>query len=78
MILPNMWQIFKHYPYLLPLLVIILLLAAYGHMLVFVRRVLQKRNCPGCCENKTVCIVACERVSRRLNELEVETYEPIS
>ena len=75
----NVWQVFRKYPYLIPVLVIILILAAFGHLLAFFKTRLQKSNCPGCRKDKAVCIVACERISRRLNEIDSEVAsEPVS
>jgi hypothetical protein len=74
-----MWQIARHYPYLIPLLVAILILTAVGHVIEFTKKLLQKNNCPGCCEDKVVCLVACERISRRLSEVKSEVMnEPLS
>jgi len=75
MMLPTVWEILRRYPYLIPLLVIVLILAAVGHVYEFGIRLLQRNNCPGCRENKVVCLVACERVSRRLTEIEREVAQ---
>jgi len=79
MMLPTMWQIARHYPYLIPLLVAVLILTAVGHVIEFTKKLLQRNNCPGCREDKVVCMVACERIARRLTEVEREVvHEPLS
>lgn len=72
MMLPSVWQIMREYPYLIPILVGILILAAVGHVYAFGKRLLRRNKCPGCCEDKVICLVPCARMSRRLSEIERE------
>lgn len=72
MIFPTMWQIARRHPYLIPLLVIILVLAAIGHVLFFAQKLIGNGNCPDCRNGKTICFVACERVAKRLSAVDRE------
>lgn len=72
MILPSVWEIVRKYPYLIPLLVVILILAAVGHVYAFGKSLLRRNTCPGCRKDKVICLVACERVSRRLDDVDRE------
>ncbi|MHC1697745.1 MAG: hypothetical protein AB9919_06755 [Geobacteraceae bacterium] len=74
MILPSMWQILKKYPYLIPALVVVLVLFAIGWVIESARKLGRRGNCPGC-GKKSVCVVACERVSRRLSEMEEGVFQ---
>jgi len=73
-----MWEIIKKHPYLILAMVAILILYAAGYVIEFTRKLLRRGNCPGC-GKKVVCVVACERVARRLTEIESEVAnEPVS
>lgn len=69
MIWPNAREIFKHYPYLLPVLILLLAFMAWGWMW---DKIIYGSACPGCHHGKKFCIVACERVSRQLDEADEE------
>lgn len=70
--MPSIKEIIISHPYLIPLLVIALIMVAIGTVFTWACRASRWRNCPGCTEGKQgPCLVACERVFRRLDDLEV-------
>jgi hypothetical protein len=65
--MPNVKEILKGYPYLLPLLIPLLLWLALVWLWSCWVGILRAANCEHCPEDKWLCIVACDEVSRRLD-----------
>lgn len=66
-LLVSTWQIIRRHPYLIPAVLVILVWVAIGYVWQWVTA---PDSCSGCIEGQGRCLVACERVSRRLAELD--------
>jgi hypothetical protein len=68
--MPSLKQILLSYPLLIPAILVLLPFLS----VVFVYRCLtsgfRRSNCPGCPYKKRLCLVACDEVSRELDEME--------
>lgn len=69
--MPSVKEIVVNHPYLIPILLLAFVFLLATSVWVCVARVFTpKGNCPGCVEHKQgPCLVACERTSRRLDEI---------
>jgi hypothetical protein len=78
MILYRIEQIIRHHPYIIPIAIVLLLIVLTLCFWEKIVHVAKSGNCRDCPEGKDLCLVACERVSRRLDEIDrqIEARQP--
>lgn len=78
-LLPTTWQFIRRYPYLVPFLIVIYALVIASYVWLALKWVwscfdgiIRASCCDFCPEKKRICLVACEKVSTRLELIDEE------